>query len=173
MACNPSRTHCSSGANRTWHLADLSGRCMRGHPRCHASSRKNSAQQASLSIRLSTAFPSWRAPSAASLPLPGMPERSSIQAGKNAKRNGLADRLAMPREISITDSISRDNKQDTASQQGFMMKILKPKTSHPVVLFAAIALTAISIVGSIALAGLIPASGVQTTASDENRQQKK
>ncbi len=52
------------------------------------------------------------------------------------------------------------------------MKILKLKTSHPIVLFAAIALTALSIVGSIAIADLIPASATQTTASDEDRQQQ-
>jgi len=51
------------------------------------------------------------------------------------------------------------------------MKNFKLKTSHPVVLFTAIALTALSIVGSIAIADLI--EGKQTTASDQDRQQQK
>lgn len=47
------------------------------------------------------------------------------------------------------------------------MKNLKLKTSHPIVLSAAIVLTVLSIVGSIAIADLVPASDAQTKASDE------
>jgi hypothetical protein len=54
-----------------------------------------------------------------------------------------------------------------------MMKNLKLKTSHSVVLFAAIALTALSIIGSIAITDRIPTVSVQTTASGEESQQKK
>ncbi len=53
-----------------------------------------------------------------------------------------------------------------------MMKIIKLKTSHPIVLYVAIALTALSIIGSIAIARLVPASGTQITASEESSQQK-
>lgn len=77
----------------------------------------------------------------------------------------------MRQGIFITDSIFRDHKQDFARQQEFMMRNSKLKTSHPVVLFAAIALTVLSIVGSIAIADLIPAAVTQTTASDTSNDQ--
>jgi|GEM_PF-2095560 len=47
------------------------------------------------------------------------------------------------------------------------MKNLKLKTSHPIVLSAAIVLTVLSIVGSIAIADLVPASDAPIKASDE------